>query len=703
MVTRFPGIGDRQLPTSPGVRRVNPNAFDRTSNAQQNFGNAVQAIATGTASRIIDQQARTTQKNRLEQEKLAEDAARRARATERARVVGEASLEYEGILKKSGEEAGAGGSGLAANTALQLEAAHSKYLQDIEDPDLKAQLEVDLIGMRVRTQSTANEHEATRAAVYRRETMDATLGNLLTPVVSRPELLADVRAHGEQLIAGADFLSPEERAELKRNWGEQSVAASLGSRITEDPHDVIDELDSGEYDDDLTPASKLKMLNSAKAEIKRRVAEQEAEAKEHLRLLEKQVSAASGVLSKGYEYRDIDKLRNAVEGTELAAELDFHMKVADARQEHALRPVADQIEIMRQVQDGAQTPASVELIEALGPVTEEAAKAVQGDKVLQYAADHGVIELEPVDYADPASWGERIERSGQAAQVMGTDRANLLTDPEIAQLTDFVEGIPADEKIEWMSQVRDGLGDDGFAQIQGLFLKEEMAPGLDIAADMLGRSEKNLPAARRLLQAMELDDKELPIDKDVKKSAQMSAQESFMGGVGEVLLQQSDILSSDASRLKFMSQMNAATQKLAVANAASGRSGGFFSNAGSNAYDEMFGDYQTLTDNDAVLFVEPTVGDVDDIADGLRQIRNATVGDVLETQKPMFLSQYGPQQGERLFQEYVDDMREDGVWINGNGGAVLVDPVQGSAIARPDGTPWVVRFDEALSAFNEGE
>jgi len=123
MVTRFPGIGDRQLPTSPGVRRVNPNAFDRTSNAQQNFGNAVQAIATGTASRIIDQQARTTQKNRLEQEKLAEDAARRARATERARVVGEASLEYESILKKSGEEAGAGGSGLAANTALQLEAA----------------------------------------------------------------------------------------------------------------------------------------------------------------------------------------------------------------------------------------------------------------------------------------------------------------------------------------------------------------------------------------------------------------------------------------------------------------------------------------------------------------------------------------------------------------------------------------------------
>jgi len=712
MVARFPDIGNRALSGGVGATRVNPGSFGRTAAAGQNLAGSASKFAFQQAGQVIQDQAHTARKERVErervsaeekrkQEKALEDAARRERATERIRIAGEAAAEYEGILQKAGQEAGPGGSGLSAGAALGIQGAQEKYLEGIDDPELAASVEQDLLRMRFRTEASAREAEATRMASHRRDTIDSSLGNLLTPIVSRPEMLDDVRAQGDQLIDAAEFLTPEEKTQVKQSWADQAVMSALSTRVTEDPHDVIDELNDGNYDDDITPASKLKLINQSKAEIKRRVAEQKAQSNERSRILEKQVKAASDVMKAGYEYRDIDKLRRAVSGTDLGAELDFHMQVADARQEHALLPVGQQIEMMRQITSQPQTAASLEVIEALGPVTAEANKAVQSDKVLEYATDHGVIELEPIDYGNPASWGHRIERAGTAAQVMGVERANILTEPEVAQLTEFVDSLPADEKIEWMSGMQGQLGRDGFRQVQDVFLKEDVAPGLDIAADMLGRSEKNLPAARRLLQAMEIDEKSLPIDNDVKKAAKDAATSSFNNGIGEVLLQQSDILSSDASRLKFMAQMSEATQKMAVGYAASGRGKGWFSNSGSSAYEDMFGDYQTVNDDDAVLFVEPSVGDVDDIADGLRAIRQRAMPEALEFQRPVFHAQYGEAQGDMMFDEYVSDMQDDGVWVNGNGGAVLVDPVQGAVIAKPDGTPYRVRFEDALRALEE--
>jgi hypothetical protein len=229
--------------------------------------------------------------------------------------------------------------------------------------------------------------------------------------------------------------------------------------------------------------------------------------------------------------------------------------------------------------------------------------------------------------------------------------------------------------------------------------KAKIEPGLDLAADMIARSEKNQPAALRLLQAFQIDDKALPLDKDVKKAAEEGARSKFADGLGAVLIAQADVLSSDAASLQMMAEMNEANRRLALSYAASGRGGGWFEGgSGGSAYKDLFGDYQSINEDDAVLFAEAATGDLDEIVDGLREIRRDNVAEALAWQRPIFDQQYGERQGKMMFDEYVRDMQEDGVWINGDGGAVLVDPMQGAAIAYPDGRPYVVPFAEAINA-----
>ncbi|MGI9492285.1 MAG: hypothetical protein ACR2QF_07810 [Geminicoccaceae bacterium] len=572
-----------------------------------------------------------------------------------------------------------------------------------DDAETKRVLAEDYDRLALPVLADAQEFQAAERVRHRTDVLQGSLQSLGNAIVSSPDRFNAFYAEGLDSINNASSdLSPKGRAALLESWQESASMAAFNGMLEADPYQALEDAQSKRFDRHWSPEVKASAINKAQSEIKRREAEQRAMHAEHMQRLGRQVDGAIKVMEAGFEYRDLDKLKAAVKGTELEPEIAFHESVAQVRQDHALRPVAEQIEILRQVEDQPQTEGSLAMIKALRPVTEGAAKAVQSDRVLDYAAQHGVVALEPIEYEDPDSWGNRLRRSDAAAQMAGVDRANVLTDAEHGQLIEFVASMPAPEKIQWMAGLRAGLDDHDYRQVQRAMTKAKVEPGLALASDMIARSEKNQAAAQRLMQAFAVDEKALPLESDAKKLAQDEARSEFNDGLGAVLSAQADVLSSDAGRLNMMAEMHEATRRLALSYAATGRGGGWFDgNAGGEAYNDLFGDYQSVTDNDAILFAEEAVGDLDDVASGLRRLRRERAADLLAWQRPLFIQQHGERRGPALFDEYVQDIQDDGVWVNGAGGAVLVDPVQGSAIAMPDGTPVVVTFEEALEA-NEG-
>lgn len=572
-----------------------------------------------------------------------------------------------------------------------------------QDPAMRQALADDFDRLALPFLADAQEFQAAERVRHRTDVLDGSLNALGNAIVSSPDRFDDYYQQGLASIdaAGAD-LSADGRRKMLDGWKDSASLAAFNGMLEADPRQALEDAQSKRFDRLWSPETKARAINSAQAEIKRRDAVAKAERAEALQRLGRQVDGAIKVMQAGYKYDGIGDLRAAVKGTEYEPELAFHEAVAGARQDHAFKPLAEQVEILRQVESQPQTEGSLSVIKALKPVTEEAMKAVQGDRVLDYAAEHGVVSLEPIDYESPDSWGNRLRRSDAAASMLGVGQANLLTEREQAEFSAFVAEMPPPEKIEWMAGLRASLDDRDYRQVQRAMGKAKIEPGLDLAADMIARSEKNQPAAQRLLQAFAIDEKALPLERDAKKSAEDGALSAFNDRMGSVLAAQADMLSSDAGRLNMSAEMYEATRRLAMSYAASGRGGGWFQgNAGQSAYNDLFGDYQSVDRDDAILFAESAVGDIDDIADGLRIIRQQNAEAALEWQRPIFMAQYGEQQGPLMFEEYVRDIREGGVWVNGDGGAVLVDPVQGSAIVKPDGTPYVISFEDALRAYRD--
>ena len=669
-----------------------------------------------------------------------------------------------------------------------------------QDPDARAIVEEDFDRLALPFLADAQEFQSVERVRHRTDLLDGSLNALGNAIVTSPDQFDAYYQEGLASIdAASSDLSPDGRRKMLDGWKDSASLAAFNGMLEADPYTALEDAQSKRFDRLWSPETKARAINSAQAEIKRRETAAKVDQAEAMRRLGRQVDGAIKVMQAGYRYDGIGDLRAAVRGTEFEAELAFHESVAGARQEHAFRPVADQIEVLRQIEGQPQNEASLSVIKALKPVTDEAVKAVKSDRVLEYAADHGVISLEPVEFDNPESWGNRLRRADAAATMAGIGQANLLTEPEQAELSAFVQEMPPAEKIEWMAGLRASLDDHDYRQVQRAMGKAKVEPGLDLAADMIARSEKNQPAAQRLLQAFAVDEKALPLEKDAKKTAEEGALSAFNDRLGSVLAAQSDMLAGDAGRLNMSAEMHEATRRLAVSYAASGRGGGWFSgNAGQTAYDDLFGDYQSVEREDAILFAEGAVGDLGDIVDGLRLIRDQHVEEALAWQRPLFGPTGSANEGEvgnidrsrprienpdgtfsteetitidmevggktrffniptivdgkrqteddavrlfeegknkavgefdtldealsvarqrteaigqvranpaeiaradMLFQEYVRDIQDGGVWVNGAGGAVLVDPVQGAAIARPDGTPYVISFEQALRAF----
>jgi hypothetical protein len=508
--------------------------------------------------------------------------------------------------------------------------------------------------------------------------------------------------NGPVEMGGTGALSLEQIA-AKRADMESEV---LGQIVTDwtgkqgRPEFVLARMESGRFGDPLvedawdrlSADAQQAALNKGLTEVGRRLAIQEAQRAETDKRLRSEVGSAVKVMRAGYDYDGINDLRRSVKGTEFEQEIEVELQLQDIRAQHAQLPVDQQIKAIEHISAGPQNETRVRLIEALKGVTEESTKAVTSGRSLEYARDHKLVEVPDINLADPESWSDRMRRSDQAAAALGVPKANLLTERETSRIAEFVGGLDAAGRIEWLASMRAGLGDDAsFGRITEILGKEKVAPGLDLAADLLMRGERNQPTAFRLLQAMEVDEKALPLETAVRKEVNDGAAVAFSDGVGGVLAAQASIAAGNADLMKMASAMATAHRKLALTYQVAGNGGG------DEAYADLFGDYGTVWDDDVILMVDPAQGDADEIADGLRRIRRDMVGEAVAWAKPGYAARFG-NQADLLWEEYVTDLQEGGVWINGPGGAVLVDPVSGEPVGDASGNPYTVTFEEARKA-----
>jgi hypothetical protein len=241
----------------------------------------------------------------------------------------------------------------------------------------------------------------------------------------------------------------------------------------------LDEFELGETEG-LSPAMKDRVASAMRGELARI----EAEAVAAERRLVQDIGAAATAMEAGLEVEGLDELRRRAAGTAHAAPLELAIAAGERMQMLArMRPdeldaemaaLAGQIEAIRaedvSLEQAEQRAGEVEFLagqlEAVGRARETNLAAVAEGLAVERAAELGLVDLAPVDFANPETMVESMAARGEAAGVaeahFGLGAGNPLTRAELEGFTALMQAGPAETpaQVAALDAMRQAWGDE---------------------------------------------------------------------------------------------------------------------------------------------------------------------------------------------------------------------------------------------------
>jgi hypothetical protein len=260
-------------------------------------------------------------------------------------------------------------------------------------------------------------------------------------------------------------------------------------------------------------------IKQAEAEAKAAARLREAEAREAQRVrlgdLRDQTRFAVDMIDKGLNpagARDLMK-RLAAEGS-AGAPLADALSLAQNTQEYArtfaMTPVADQMAELEELRAGPQTEETFARLQAASKVLQATTESVRENRSLQRASELGVVKLEPVDFANPASVSARVGAARMASDYLGTP-VELFTPGERAAEAAKLAAMPGEQKAEYLAIMQETAGDAYPDVIRELGLKGGLDRGSRYLSLLAGRLE-TAQIANAVGEAMDTDEKDLKVN-----------------------------------------------------------------------------------------------------------------------------------------------------------------------------------------------
>ena len=122
-------------------------------------------------------------------------------------------------------------------------------------------------------------------------------------------------------------------------------------------------------------------------------------------------------------------------------------------------PPQEQGDQLQQMGKGAQTSDSLKTREAMEASYRSTLSAIQSRDTLELASKRGIVAMDPIDWATPATWQKRRSDVGIADQHFGV-ASNPLTPTEREQLESQLQGMDSNGKMQLYSQMQANMGDD---------------------------------------------------------------------------------------------------------------------------------------------------------------------------------------------------------------------------------------------------
>lgn len=352
-----------------------------------------------------------------------------------------------------------------------------------------------------------------------RDSERAGLENAMRSIIAQAAAAPDAATRDGILDAGASELGAAEGAGyITAQEAEESLSGLLSDvdearairLLDSDPAQLVADIEAGEF-----LAIEPGRLSQIEVAARRSIRSAEAQAATAQRLAEEaaarelaaEVDSAVEIIESGRPYRGLSELIDAVEGTPEAGRLSATISAAATEGNFAVLPPLDQRAVIADIRASATNdPADVDRLERLESMADRSAEALDTDP-LSHLAALGVIDLAPVDLADPESVRARVSLANQIAlDYRRTDdpagagaSLRLFTDEEVAILSEDLQGTP-DQQLALAGSLVTGFGDMAPAALAEVGAED---PLFQLAGHLVaGRG--TFDAARVMLQGRKL-------------------------------------------------------------------------------------------------------------------------------------------------------------------------------------------------------
>lgn len=398
----------------------------------------------------------------------------------------------------------------------------NERLQSIQDPALRAVFAERMARLTSSVSMNMMEWEAVSNATWRKERLERSIASHTNAVLSDPDLYDDTLAIVvEDIQAEAGNLDALALSELQSVRVNQLTAARMEGLIAEGSAELaLAELESGEFDDRLEPATKLQLMRAAQSQVDAQ--RREAETTNRVlvaaaqREMQEQIEVAkAGRVPAGTD--DVEPFIEAIEARQpdLVAEYRYWLGASATLEAFSRMPLIGQraeLERLRREAGGEPlSKESMDLLSSLQRIADETARLAREDP-LQLAQERQVVSpaLLPSVF-DGADEGRMLNRASlrvrrgtaaDVAEMYGSDPSLLFTGIEVQALRQrFQEAGSSEERTAMLGQLAQDLRTEEIRSLAGMLAED--SPTLAMA---MGLAQEVPQAAAGILRGQELID-----------------------------------------------------------------------------------------------------------------------------------------------------------------------------------------------------
>jgi uncharacterized protein YdbL (DUF1318 family) len=417
-------------------------------------------------------------------------------------------------------------------------------------------VETRLSELKVSLYNEADGFEQQSRTRYRVGKVKGDVEAALNVVATRPDMygavlqdqLDAIEASGLPATAKGELTATTRAAVAQAHW-QGMLGQDLDGTVAALKQDG--DIPDLEYSDRLRLVSAGEVdIRARDAEARQRQAQAEARARaaqqDRLEGLRFQVGNAVDALQAGLPVAGLGDLRKAVlaegeRGANLQQALTGAVATAEYASQFALLPVEDQaaqLEALRSTPQDPSNPVPMMQLQAASKVLQATVSAVKDGRGLERAAQLGIVDLEPVDFTDPASIAGRVSASRMASAHMGVP-TEMFTPEERAGVASRLAAMPGEERAAYLAKLQEASGEEYPDVIRELSRKGGLDRGSKYLAVLSGRPE-TAAVANAIGEAAETDDKDLKVnlarqgvsqgDLDTAVSTRLDAWSATVGG-----------------------------------------------------------------------------------------------------------------------------------------------------------------------------